>query len=153
MVSVLLAPLACVFSMPTSKTTAPTEEELDAQRFSELEAKVLDIVQLLADGTTRASVEKKIEQARLHVDSVDNEARPLLTAYHEHAGVRVPTTRRTQGKMRLLAAMKERERVYSHPRDLEHGLHSRVNELIEIAERQWRRRTEKRASRKGQAGA
>ena len=50
--------------------------------------------------------------------------------------------------MKLFAAMKARERVYSHPRDLEHALNVYTNELRQLAGRRWQRLDAKRAARR-----
>ena len=131
-----------------SATAAPTQEELDAQRCTELEGKVADVTKLLSERLTRERADALMQTAEAHFDSVASEPPPLLTVFHDHEGTRVPTTRRTQASMKLFAAMKARERVYSHPRDLEHALNVYTNELRQLAGRRWQRLDAKRAARR-----
>lgn len=78
----------------------PTQEEKDEQRLREIEERVTDLIELLNSGTTRESADAKIEEHRERVKSGKGEPRPLLKVYHEHKGKKIPTTRRTQVRIR-----------------------------------------------------
>jgi hypothetical protein len=59
----------------------------------------------------------------------------------------VPTTRRTQGEMLLVDALRLEQKVGRHPKDLEHALHTYVREQRVILERMAREKAEKKAAR------
>ena len=117
----------------------PTQEEKDEERMREIEAKIVDLTELLSSGTTRDAADASIGEARERVKSGKGEPRPLLKVYHEHKGKRIATTRRTQSKLMLADALKMRIRVGRHAQDLEHALHVLVKEQVEILERQLER--------------
>ena len=136
------ASLVLCLPTPLRRMASPpkTQEELDEERLRELEAKIADVAKLLSEGNTRQHMTRKVKRAREQVASGDGEARPLLTVYHSHAGMKIPTTRRTQSKMELVRLLKEQERANAHPHDLEHALHTYVREQLEIMERKVARK-------------
>ena len=124
-----------------------TQEEKDKARLIELDTLISDVVELLAENVTRDMAAQRRVRAKLHAESSEGEQRPLLTVHHLHNGKRVPTTRRTQGEMLLVDALKLEERVGSHPRDLEHALHTYAKEQRVILERRTQEKAEKKAAR------
>jgi len=127
----------------TSAVKEPTEEEKDDDRLREIESKLEDLTDLLAQGVTRDSADTKITTARDRVASGKNESKPFLRVFHEKGGKRLQTTRRTQSKMHLAEALKLRLRVGQHAQDLEHALHVLVKEQVQILERQLARKKKK----------
>ena len=123
----------------------PSQEEKDEERMRELEAKIADLVEVLSSGTTRESADHSVSDAKDRVQTTQDEERPFLRVYHDHGGKRIPTTRRTQSKMQLADALRQRIRVGKHAQDLEHGLHILVREQVEILERQLGRTGKKGA--------
>lgn len=117
----------------------PTQEEIDEERLREIEAKIEDITDLLSQNLSRESVDKEIEGHENRVKSTSGESVPYLRVYHDHGGKRIPTTRRTQAKMKLAESLKTRIRLAENTADLEHGLHILVKEQIEILKRQLSR--------------
>ena len=124
-----------------------TQEEKDRARLLELDGKITEVVEFLAENVTRDMAAQRRVRAKLHAESSEGEQRPFLTVHHLHNGKRVPTTRRTQGEMLLVDALKLEERVGSHPKDLEHALHTYVKEQRVILERLAKEKEEKKAAR------
>jgi hypothetical protein len=124
-----------------------TQEEKDEARLLELDGLVAEVVELLAAKVTREVAAQRRVRAKLHTESSEGEERPLLTVHHLHNGSMVPTTRRTQGEMLLVDALRLEQKVGRHPKDLEHALHTYVREQRVILERMAREKAEKKAAR------
>jgi hypothetical protein len=113
----------------------PTQDEIDEKRLKELAPVIKELLDMLGKGVSRQSADEEVSRLRSRVSSCEDEPRPLLRVYHDHAGTKVPTTRRTQSKLMMGEALQRQARVWSYPRDLEHALHMHAHEQLEILQR------------------
>ncbi len=115
-----------------SAAAKPPQEELDQEELREVEAKIKEVVALLAERHTRERVDEALEGARERRDqNRGNTARTYQMMSPKH----IETTMHTRAHMELAEVLKTRIQLGKYAADLEDSLRRLSERHVEVLER------------------
>jgi hypothetical protein len=125
--------------MPSS-TAKPTKEELDEERLREIEAKIKELTQLIAEGHDRPGADKRLEAARASRDKQKgNHKERTFHKEDRGSGRPIATSQHTSAHLSLASALKLRIRLGEYALELEDSLARLAEEQVEVLERKLKR--------------
>ncbi len=116
----------------SSTNTAMTEEEKDEQLLREIESKIKEVTELMANGHTREIVDEHIEDARTLRELHENDT---SSVFHITPSGHVPTTRRTQTSLKLAHLLKTRIKLGKYALKLDESLERLSKRYVGVLER------------------
>ena len=121
------------------KAPRPTQEELDEQRLREIEARLKELTQLMAEGKDRPAADDGLERARAARDEHQGNHRERAFHRAQGAGRPIPVSMHTRSHLELADALKLRIRLGEYALDLGDSLQRLAEEQVEVLERVLKR--------------
>lgn len=109
-----------------------TPEEMDEEELREVEAKIKEVIALMAAGHTRESGDEKLRTARERQQTHQGDSQSV---YHITSQGHVPTTMHTRTNMELAEALKTRIQLGGYARNLEDALRRLSERHVAVLER------------------
>ena len=118
--------------MSKPKPAPKTPEELDEEELREVEAKIQEVLALMADGHNRERVDEKLAKERARADKHQGD---MQSAYHIASQGHVPTTMHTTTRLQLAGTLKTRIKLGQYAGDLEDSLRRLSERHVAVLER------------------
>lgn len=125
--------------MSSSSSSKPkTPAEIDEDLIKEIEEKIEEVVELLSLRKDVFSAKTDLESMRVQHGQTRGSKEQTWLQHKTHKNIAV--SKHARGNLDLLAAMREYKKFTKHPIDLLKHLDELTDRLLEVAQRQFKRR-------------
>jgi hypothetical protein len=114
------------------------EEDPDEKKLKEVEKEITEILDLMDSGDTREAIDEQLTQLEKQMQQDESEKTPYLQVFHPvdgQSGKKLTMHRRNAHLLLYDSALKRKHLVKKYPADLNHILHVKMKQKIELVKK------------------